>query len=531
MQVTRRAPIAVHYVTGMRKLTAASPAKRIFFEALGDQTAVRNSRYCTRFAPFSSSAISNAEGRLTGASKEPPQEGDDAAKTDINEAIAQEKEKQTRAPWHREGSNTPPVARQRSAGAMTKGMSIITVGKLLTTPSRLLKLIIPLTTLDKNSDRKDVEPLALLVHPQQPLSYLERLIQSELPTVTTARGEEKIPAVHFRAEDSAQDEIMPTKKAPPSETEEQDDADLEESKFDGKTERTGILNRRKKTSEVAKEEEQNQKQKQKEEKEEKEKPSSKSLGEGSVESYSGLGREGPSTSSSSKTFVRWSPSTEIGDFIRDAARGKEFAVEIEGSPSQILIGVPSFNDRTHYLRHRLRKTSKKISDMASIKKECDVLAHRGAQRVAIGGAGTLLGYWAVVYWLTFRTDMGWDTMEPVTYLVGLSTLICGYLWFLYHNREVSYRAALNLTISRRQTKLYQAKGFDLQRWEALVEEGNGLRREIKQAASEYDVEWDERADEKDEMVTEALREVRDKKKEGKKEKRKGKEGDDEEEDD
>ncbi|KAI4269956.1 MAG: hypothetical protein L6R38_007274 [Xanthoria sp. 2 TBL-2021] len=498
MQVTRRVPSAVHFIVNARKLTAASPAKRIFLQASRVRTADCDPRF-NGIASFSCSTTRHVEGRLTGESKEPPQEGDDAAKTDINEAIAQEKEKQTRAPWHREGSNRPPVARQRSAG------------KLLTTPSRLLKLIIPLTTLDKNSDRKDVEPLALLVHPQQPLSYLERLIQSELPTVTTARGEEKIPAVHFRAEDSPQDEIMPAKKEPPAESEEQEDADLEESKFDGKTEKTGILNRKKKTSEVAREEE-----------------SPKPLGEGSVESYSGLGREGPDSKDSDKNFVRWSPSTEIGDFIRDAARGKEFAVEIEGAPEQIRIGVPSFNDRTHYLRHRLRKTSTKIMDMAGVKKECDMAAHRGAQRVAIGGALTLVGYWSVVYWLTFKTDLGWDTMEPVTYLVGLSTLICGYLWFLYHNREVSYRAALNLTISRRQTKLYQSKGFDLQKWEALVEEGNALRKEIKQVASEYDVEWDERSDEKDEKVTEALKEVRDKKKEGKKEK-KGK--DEEEEDD
>ena len=65
--------------------------------------------------------------------------------------------------------------------------------------------------------------------------------------------------------------------------------------------------------------------------------------------------------------------------------------------------------------------------------------------------------------------------------------MCGYLWFLYHNREVSYKSALNLTISRRQTKLYQAKGFDLQRWEHLIEEGNALRKEIKAVAGEYDV--------------------------------------------
>jgi hypothetical protein len=88
----------------------------------------------------------------------------------------------------------------------------------------------------------------------------------------------------------------------------------------------------------------------------------------------------------------------------------------------------------------------------------------------------------------------------------------GYLWFLYHNREVSYRSALNLTVSRRQNALYQARGFDLQKWEALIEEANALRKEIKQVAEEYDVEWDERADEGSEEVHDALKEERDKSK-------------------
>ena len=362
-------------------------------------------------ASFGHCARVKVEGRITGAAKDIHQRSNnDAQGSDFSEAVAQQKEKQTKAPWHREGSNTPPVARQRSAGAMTKGnchCNWISVkaatnhpsilGKLLTTPSRLLKLVIPLTTFDKNSDRKDVEPLALLVHPQQPLSYLERLIQSELPTISNAHGEEKIPAVHFRAEDSPQDEIVPGKKKVGREEEDNEDADLEESKFDGRTEKTGKLNRKKKTSEVAKEQQ--------------------NLGDGSVERYSGLGREAPSSSndeSGDENFVRWSPSTEIGDFIRDAARGKEFAVEIEGAPEQIRIGVPSFNDRTHYLRQRLRKTSDKISDLAALKKECDEAAHKGGQRVAIGGAGLLVGYWYVVYRLTFETDLGWDVMEPVT---------------------------------------------------------------------------------------------------------------------
>ena len=267
------------------------------------------------------------------------------------------------------------------------------LGKLLTTPSRLLKLIIPLTSLDESPEKKDVEPLALLVHPHQPLSYLERLIQSELPRITNENGQRKVPNVYFRAEDSQQDEIKPSDKKKDDTAEdlhEDYEGDLEETKFDGVPEKTGKLGK---------------------------KPGNKygNLGDGSVESYSGLGREGPAAGEGqSRNFVRWSSSTEIGDFIRDAARGKEFAVEIEGAPHEIRIGVPSFNDRTHYLRLRLRKTASKIIDLAAVKKECDTLAHKGAQRWAMGGAGALVGYWYLVYRITFETDLGWDTMEPVT---------------------------------------------------------------------------------------------------------------------
>jgi len=248
-------------------------------------------------------------------------------------------------------------------------------------------------------------------------------------------------------------------------------------------------------------------------------PEETDIGEGGVESYSGAGREGDAKVEGD--FIRWSASTEIGDFIRDAARAKEFEVEIEGKKDAIKVAVPSFNDRTFYLRQRLRRAATKLSDMAKLKSECDKLAHRAGQRIAMGGCGALIGYWYLVYRLTFETDLGWDVMEPVTYLVGLSTLIGGYMWFLYHNREVSYRSALNLTVSRRQSRLYEQRGFNVHKWEGMIEEANVLRKEIKMIASEYDVEYDETADEKDPRVVKALREEREKEKSSKK-----KEGDD-----
>ena len=377
----------------------------------------------------------------------------------------------------------------------------LSTGKLLTTPSRLLKLIIPLSTLDKNTDRKDIEPLALLVHPQQPLSYLERLIQSELPLIKKKDGEEKIPNVYFRAEDHEEEAIQPkppgTKKDDTAEdmyeAVEEDDG-LEEASFDGKKHRTGKIH---KDSSPSQSESENKP------------PSMPPPGPISDSTPKAIpGHTGHSDADNPHKFIRWSPSTEIGDFIRDAARSKEFALEIESAPSPILIAVPSFNDRTHYLRLRLRKTASRILDLAALKKECDMAAHKGAQRVAMSGAGLLIGYWYIVYRLTFETDLGWDVMEPVTYLVGLSCLIGGYLWFLYHNREVSYRAAMNLTISRRRAKLYESKGFDLGRWEGLIEEANAYRAEIKGIAKEYDVDWDELEDERDEGVARAMRKMR-----------------------
>ncbi|KKA18864.1 hypothetical protein T310_7177 [Rasamsonia emersonii CBS 393.64] len=337
----------------------------------------------------------------------------------------------------------------------------------------LLKLILPVTTHEHDDhDQKDVEPLALLVHPQQPLSYLERLIQAEVPPIKGEHDQLRPPTVSFLAME-VQDDALKPKSASRHEKHHAGDGDEEKPPEDESASdlRGGP-------------------------------------GEGGVEMYRNLEKSEPEAVNQGR-FVRWSSSTEIGDFIRDAARAREFLVAIEGSPlGNIPVGVPSFNDRTYYLRMRLRKISQKLKDLAVVKHECDMLAHRGAQRMALGGLGVLVVWWYVVYRLTFQTSLGWDTMEPVTYLVSLSALMCGYAWFLYHNREISYRSALDFTINRRQQRLYKMKVFDLQAWESLVDEANELRREIKTVAAEYDVDWDETADEHDVQVTEELKKER-----------------------
>lgn len=273
------------------------------------------------------------------------------------------KAKQLTSPWTREGSDVPPVSRARSAGAMTKG-------KLLTTPSRMLKFILPLTTRDANKDRKDIEPLALLVHPQQPLSYLERLIQSELPSLPSGQP----PRVNFRAEDSGEEDL-PTRRRENEEKQERVDEAVESAEAGeaaGKAARDD-------SGEAG--------------------PGPSNQSEKMDSALPAPGDKGAAAEDPiHPQFVRWSPSTEIGDFIRDAARGKEFAVDIENA-APIYVGVPSFKDRTYYLRMRLRKTGKRIAQLADVKKECDDLAHRGAQRVAQGGFAGLIGWWIGVWYV------------------------------------------------------------------------------------------------------------------------------------
>lgn len=96
----------------------------------------------------------------------------------------------------------------------------------------------------------------------------------------------------------------------------------------------------------------------------------------------------------------WSPSTGIGDFLREAARLGSFTIRI--GQRAVPVQVPSFEDRTRFLRAFLRTKTAKIERLAKVKGECDCLAKRSTQRVAFAGAGVLGLWWVSVGVLTFR---------------------------------------------------------------------------------------------------------------------------------
>ncbi|KAL0574496.1 hypothetical protein V5O48_007471 [Marasmius crinis-equi] len=209
---------------------------------------------------------------------------------------------------------------------------------------------------------------------------------------------------------------------------------------------------------------------------------------------------------------QWSDSTDIGDFTRDAASAAQFLIcvskdsseevetrkDIESDPESVVISVrvPTFADRTRYLRRRLDVINAELSSMEGLKRECDKEAHRGARRMALGGFGMLIVYWGAVARLTFW-DYGWDVMEPITYLSGLSTVICGYLWFLYQGREVSYSSVLDRSVSARRNALYKNRGLDIEKWSELVQERKTLHKEIGKIKEDYDHRKESEQEEED----------------------------------
>ena len=130
-----------------------------------------------------------------------------------------------------------------------------------------------------------------------------------------------------------------------------------------------------------------------------------------------------------KSF-QWSHSTDVGDFIKDAAHTSRFSIcinydsshskstashhkdkgdadeDLSANEQIIVVEVPTFADRTRFLRQRLAVIQTSLGEMEGLKLECDREAHRGAKRMAMGGFGLLIVYWGAVARLTFW-DYGW----------------------------------------------------------------------------------------------------------------------------
>jgi len=103
------------------------------------------------------------------------------------------------------------------------------------------------------------------------------------------------------------------------------------------------------------------------------------------------------------------------------------------------------------------------------KLELDAKAAAAAKRWMLFGFGYLIiqfGILARMVWI----DFNWDIMEPVTYFVGLTTLMGGYIFFVLYDQEYTYAALEERQFKKSLRKLYIKEEFHWKRWNELHQE-------------------------------------------------------------
>jgi len=88
------------------------------------------------------------------------------------------------------------------------------------------------------------------------------------------------------------------------------------------------------------------------------------------------------------------------------------------------------------LETKVRELTEERERLLFIKETCDKLAHRRAARLAYGLLSIFLSEFAIMVYGTYFL-FSWDIMEPISYLLGLIDVICGYGFYTYFRRNYS----------------------------------------------------------------------------------------------
>lgn len=108
------------------------------------------------------------------------------------------------------------------------------------------------------------------------------------------------------------------------------------------------------------------------------------------------------------------------------------------------------------------------AELGEMEERKQVLDKRAARRVTqqvFGMVVAFAGYIGGVSWAT--VEIGWDVIEPMTYMVTVSTGIATYIYFLIHKKNYTYEHLGNGLLARAKRKQYARNNFDLGAYEKV----------------------------------------------------------------
>ena len=136
--------------------------------------------------------------------------------------------------------------------------------------------------------------------------------------------------------------------------------------------------------------------------------------------------------------------------------------------SQKVLGSQSryHDDDIKLLKSELELLKNELEPLESKIEFAKLSADIWAGRVLKLGLATILSqisFFSITIWGLY----GWDTMEPITYLVGSAWLIAGYTYFLVNKQEYQNVGLRELIDAKQYRRIVKKQGIDLTRVEVL----------------------------------------------------------------
>ena len=129
------------------------------------------------------------------------------------------------------------------------------------------------------------------------------------------------------------------------------------------------------------------------------------------------------------------------------------------------------------LKFRQLNLLQSFGPLDSIKTILERTVRRRVQVVLYGGMGYLVSQFGLVVFLTF--DIGWDIMEPISYLLGVATAAVGAAFYLFRRREFTWEGFGTEVHSWVRGRVTRRWGFDEETWRCSKEALEGCQREIQ----------------------------------------------------
>jgi len=129
------------------------------------------------------------------------------------------------------------------------------------------------------------------------------------------------------------------------------------------------------------------------------------------------------------------------------------------------------------LHKKLSTLLPEYNEMTTRKDKLEKAAARRADALLWAGLLYLSGQFAILMRFVYF-DFSWDVVEPVSYFVGLATIIGGLTFFVLTDIDYTYTGLRDHLKNRRLKKLYLMKNFNWKRWSELDQQVSTLKKTL-----------------------------------------------------